>query len=107
MVRIPGQLCKSLAAQSLGLHGRLCGAGSAIVHLSPTVCFLSRDPSGSVYPSCIGALEGRAVQPCALRGAIVAIPRWISVSGESHFFFQAEDGIRDSEVTGVQTCALP
>ena len=22
------------------------------------------------------------------------------------FFFQAEDGIRDSEVTGVQTCAL-
>src|SRR5207237_4165729 len=24
-----------------------------------------------------------------------------------HFFFQAEDGIRDSSVTGVQTCALP
>ena len=23
------------------------------------------------------------------------------------FFFQAEDGIRDYEVTGVQTCALP
>ena len=23
------------------------------------------------------------------------------------FFFQAEDGIRDSMVTGVQTCALP
>src|SRR6266542_2055841 len=23
------------------------------------------------------------------------------------FFFQAEDGIRDSTVTGVQTCALP
>src|SRR3712207_8182990 len=23
------------------------------------------------------------------------------------FFFQAEDGIRDSGVTGVQTCALP
>src|SRR5689334_24040793 len=26
--------------------------------------------------------------------------RWI-------FFFQAEDGIRDGTVTGVQTCALP
>ena len=26
--------------------------------------------------------------------------------GES-FFFQAEDGIRDRLVTGVQTCALP
>src|SRR6266487_5368620 len=29
--------------------------------------------------------------------------------GESYlvFFFQAEDGIRDGRVTGVQTCALP
>src|SRR5699024_11433769 len=25
----------------------------------------------------------------------------------SAFFFQAEDGIRDRNVTGVQTCALP
>src|SRR5260370_4700194 len=35
-----------------------------------------------------------------------------AASGSSHcmmlfFFFQAEDGIRDSSVTGVQTCALP
>src|SRR5437764_15131067 len=28
-------------------------------------------------------------------------------SGWMHFFFQAEDGIRDTSVTGVQTCALP
>src|SRR6266540_6262546 len=27
--------------------------------------------------------------------------------GASFFFFQAEDGIRDRDVTGVQTCALP
>src|SRR2546430_11534687 len=27
--------------------------------------------------------------------------------GELFFFFQAEDGIRDLTVTGVQTCALP
>src|SRR5258708_20624760 len=27
--------------------------------------------------------------------------------GELFFFFQAEDGIRDDLVTGVQTCALP
>src|SRR5437016_7737989 len=26
---------------------------------------------------------------------------------EDFFFFQAEDGIRDWSVTGVQTCALP
>src|SRR5690554_1550177 len=25
----------------------------------------------------------------------------------NYFFFQAEDGIRDADVTGVQTCALP
>src|SRR5438874_5798636 len=28
-------------------------------------------------------------------------------SRRSDFFFQAEDGIRDLYVTGVQTCALP
>src|SRR5688500_7689754 len=27
--------------------------------------------------------------------------------GTGLFFFQAEDGIRDYKVTGVQTCALP
>src|SRR5439155_3353401 len=26
---------------------------------------------------------------------------------QCYFFFQAEDGIRDGHVTGVQTCALP
>src|SRR5256885_5192527 len=29
------------------------------------------------------------------------------VGTRSFFFFQAEDGIRDYKVTGVQTCALP
>src|SRR2546429_157339 len=30
-----------------------------------------------------------------------------SATGKQVFFFQAEDGIRDVAVTGVQTCALP
>src|SRR5699024_11227510 len=30
-----------------------------------------------------------------------------SIMFYSVFFFQAEDGIRDRNVTGVQTCALP
>src|SRR5437763_15936477 len=30
-----------------------------------------------------------------------------SNSDTPYFFFQAEDGIRDTSVTGVQTCALP
>src|SRR5256885_12809657 len=36
----------------------------------------------------------------AMRGGQLAI-------APSYFFFQAEDGIRDYKVTGVQTCALP
>src|SRR5699024_11768324 len=32
---------------------------------------------------------------------------YISVVVKEFFFFQAEDGIRDRNVTGVQTCALP
>src|SRR5699024_12042818 len=31
----------------------------------------------------------------------------LSIFRISFFFFQAEDGIRDRNVTGVQTCALP
>src|SRR5690348_18001604 len=30
-----------------------------------------------------------------------------SLDNVAFFFFQAEDGIRDGRVTGVQTCALP
>src|SRR6266566_6303583 len=33
--------------------------------------------------------------------------REVFVSELDFFFFQAEDGIRDYKVTGVQTCALP
>src|SRR5437016_10826218 len=33
--------------------------------------------------------------------------RFRSASSRAIFFFQAEDGIRDWSVTGVQTCALP
>src|SRR3712207_7307727 len=34
----------------------------------------------------------------------ITLCRYVNVS---FFFFQAEDGIRDIGVTGVQTCALP
>src|SRR5256885_10615398 len=35
------------------------------------------------------------------------VPMSRRCSGRLLFFFQAEDGIRDYKVTGVQTCALP
>src|SRR5689334_17233702 len=37
----------------------------------------------------------------------VAKQAWDAALALFDFFFQAEDGIRDGTVTGVQTCALP
>src|SRR5262249_58985563 len=45
-----------------------------------------------------------------LAGAALALSvekRRAAGDSERAFFFQAEDGIRDWSVTGVQTCALP
>src|SRR5260370_30178931 len=42
--------------------------------------------------------------------SVIAANQVVSVGADiafDAFFFQAEDGIRDSSVTGVQTCALP
>src|SRR2546430_8795358 len=45
------------------------------------------------------------------RFLLTLLPRWylvlILMCVFFFFFFQAEDGIRDLTVTGVQTCALP
>src|SRR2546430_10224023 len=43
---------------------------------------------------------------CAL-GAASSSCSYAAVALARFFFFQAEDGIRDLTVTGVQTCALP
>src|SRR5258706_12101803 len=49
----------------------------------------------------------------ALVGTVVGFPHGSSTTrvkvceARQLFFFQAEDGIRDWSVTGVQTCALP
>src|SRR5437868_11377950 len=44
----------------------------------------------------------------SIEGAVITAVKIEGVEQEfSFFFFQAEDGIRDRNVTGVQTCALP
>src|SRR2546430_4119729 len=61
----------------------------------------------AVRPNCLSVAasifepvgDGRFVATAA------ALSPWSDQS--LHFFFQAEDGIRDLTVTGVQTCALP
>src|SRR2546429_5118469 len=40
-------------------------------------------------------------------GSRRAVPAQVRRAMTIFFFFQAEDGIRDVAVTGVQTCALP
>src|SRR5207237_7268648 len=44
---------------------------------------------------------------CCIHELSCSIPFLYKLFLYSFFFFQAEDGIRDSSVTGVQTCALP
>src|SRR2546427_764131 len=53
------------------------------------------------YPACVLANDRRSA--CAISLSFAAILRTFQI----FFFFQAEDGIRDLTVTGVQTCALP
>src|SRR2546430_1039352 len=62
----------------------------------------------------VGATIGPAGRADALaewwngRGwKVVHTPRGLRALRAVSFFFQAEDGIRDLTVTGVQTCALP
>src|SRR5256885_2771752 len=45
--------------------------------------------------------------PFSLIVLVLAAGRYVFVLSYLFFFFQAEDGIRDYKVTGVQTCALP
>src|SRR2546430_9232949 len=40
-------------------------------------------------------------------GSLLSFSSSPVITVASYFFFQAEDGIRDLTVTGVQTCALP
>src|SRR5437016_36977 len=110
------------------------GAGGAPVvarlHAVFVTACQSRLPVTGVGPAPHGGTQppARRHQPAAAAGAAGrAWPEAAAVLGDSKggdvavgargiialitiggaFFFQAEDGIRDWSVTGVQTCALP
>src|SRR2546430_2925102 len=53
--------------------------------------------------------ESRTISAPAIGGGTLQIVTLDRSGAHVHtgFFFQAEDGIRDLTVTGVQTCALP
>src|SRR5256885_6948936 len=87
--------------------GRLCVAQIAV-------------PIGKVaiVPHSLGLADSRGAE---VRGGVskFAVIAWVLAMASpasagpallfdaTDFFFQAEDGIRDYKVTGVQTCALP
>src|SRR3989441_2740936 len=67
----------------------------------PTASLLKTDPEGA--RNRLGRLKSRSSQRSEFLGSYAHFPRFFVL----FFFFQAEDGIRDKLVTGVQTCALP
>src|SRR5256886_1560966 len=77
-------------------------------------CERSREPLVGRVP-CVrqnccgrgGARPPRGGRPWGRAGVGGGRQQVGSGVGSAFFFFQAEDGIRDLTVTGVQTCALP
>src|SRR5262249_13012839 len=64
----------------------------------------------SVYPTFAAFVAARAISISAILGGLyllLALANALFGERLAVFFFQAEDGIRDWSVTGVQTCALP
>src|SRR5207245_5075314 len=60
----------------------------------------------------LGVLQSAVVFNATVTSWLAWIPVSVTLAGVVWllfylFFFQAEDGIRDATVTGVQTCALP
>src|SRR5256885_354340 len=64
------------------------------------VCWVAAD-------CCAGGLAGAGDSGSETAALMKKGDRPPDVGPMEIFFFQAEDGIRDYKVTGVQTCALP
>src|SRR5256885_4431405 len=73
-------------------EGGIAAVADTVIAGWLTADFREREPN-------IAANMKAMLQGCPVQGYIACC--------EALFFFQAEDGIRDYKVTGVQTCALP
>src|SRR5256885_8224703 len=85
--------------QTITAHGGLAdrAVAAAFWHLQPA--------SGSRSQCAADGHDGHGLRHVPRAGQSGPCPG--SEPAGSSFFFQAEDGIRDYKVTGVQTCALP
>src|SRR2546429_1756874 len=101
----PGGVGKTrLAIRGATDLARGFAAGALMVEMADV-----RDPD-LVPNALLAALDLRdqtAMEPLDLLVSYVRDKQLLLVIDNCDFFFQAEDGIRDVAVTGVQTCALP
>src|SRR6266702_5623289 len=107
MATTPGTFAASAASRSTR-----SACENSRMHFLPLIGLagVSGDPDGN----SMTARHRRALaEPTPLQGHFCAhsVGRWTGprfCGGTlQSFFFQADDGIRDGHVTGVQTCALP
>src|SRR6202521_2591811 len=108
------------------LMSSLAGSGDLLAAPIPAVKTVILAYSPGRGPTSCAPVTGTISEPCAtpssaspLATTSAAWAPWTNIvfaficsaiprrSRTRAIFFQAEDGIRDSEVTGVQTCALP
>src|SRR3989440_5829634 len=113
-----------------GTEERACTEARAMASPSPAWVINADGRGGWVKVKlCLGPCESRGEDPTDVREPGVRMPTVPDMQGRTGvretqrlgdgiafeprvdvrrvFFFQAEDGIRDLIVTGVQTCALP
>src|SRR2546429_8878071 len=83
------------AVKALKIHFYAIGAG--INGIAPAPIYTSRGPLTDALGNILYENQRVEFNESGLR----------DVATIADFFFQAEDGIRDVAVTGVQTCALP
>src|SRR3989449_3436024 len=67
-----------------------------------STCYVT--PVGANCVDCLATIVSRWSLMAECKSLVVVVTVYIC---KYFFFFQAEDGIRDVAVTGVQTCALP
>src|SRR5256885_11246537 len=75
-----------------------------------TTCAVERSDSSEARSCVEGDISGDHVEERMAGGERAVDREVVSLRARQRvhvFFFQAEDGIRDYKVTGVQTCALP
>src|SRR5256885_1782477 len=77
--------------------------GRALLYAEPIYLQAERSPMPELHLVVL-ALQDRLAYGPTFESAMAAL---FGGAVSSLFFFQAEDGIRDYKVTGVQTCALP